>query len=449
LARTEGTTPWAPGAPALADAARAIASVVAEGRSSDVALGPFEGVPHRAAVRAITLGTLRWYLRLAPAVDMLLSRPKGVAPELHALLVASAHQVEYSRNPPQATVHTAVDAARFLQDERATGLVNAVLRRFVRERATLLGRVDEKTGGRTAHPRWLIKRLGNAWPEKACAKLLEANNEHPPMVLRLDLSRRKREDYLRDLQAAGIPAQAISWTSTAILLEEPISLSSLPGFEEGVVSVQDAGAQLAAPLLDARPGMRVLDACAAPGGKTGHLLEHTEGLGEVVAVDIDARRVGRVEENLRRLKRAARLVVADVRQPPSFWDGRPFERILLDAPCSSTGVIRRHPDIKLLRRTDDIASLAAVQLEILRATFGLLSGGGRLLYCTCSVLPEENQGVLESFLATEPTARPVPLKAELAPGALPSGPGLQLLPGAEAGTDGFYYACVEKTTAGT
>lgn len=448
--------------------------MVADGRSSDGALARFEAVPHRSAVRAITLGTLRWYLRLAPAVDMLLSRPKGVAPELHALLVASAHQIEYSRNPPEVTVHTAVDAARLLRDDRAsgaqrgesreapgarrperdvgrgaTGLVNAVLRRFVRERAALLARVDEKPGGRTAHPSWLIKRLGNAWPEQVCAKLLEANNEHPPMVLRLDVSRRKREDYLSELQAAGIGAQAISWMPTAIRLEQPVSLSSLPGFEEGLVSVQDAGAQLAALFLDARPGMRVLDACAAPGGKTGHLLEHTQGLAEVVAVDIDAQRVARVEENLRRLKKAARLVVADVRDPTSFWDGRPFERILLDAPCSSTGVIRRHPDIKLLRRPDDIPTFAALQLEILRATFGLLSGGGRLLYCTCSVLPQENQAVIESFLATEPAARAVPPEAGLVPGALPGGPGLQLLPGAEAGTDGFYYACVEKTTAGT
>jgi 16S rRNA (cytosine967-C5)-methyltransferase len=444
-----GRTPWAPGTPALADAARAVASVVAEGRSSDVALAPFEAVAHRAAVRAITLGTLRWYLRLAPAVDVLLSRPKGVAPELHALLVASAHQIEYSRNPPQATVHTAVDAARFLENERATGLVNAVLRRFVRERDALLTRVDEKAGGRTAHPSWLIKRLEAAWPKQVCAELLRANNEHPPMVLRLDVSRRKREDYLRELQALGIAAQAISWAPTAIRLEHPIPLSSLPGFGEGLVSVQDAGAQLAAPLLGARPGMRVLDACAAPGGKTGHLLEHTEGLSEVVAVDIDAQRLARVEENLSRLNRAARLVVADLRHPASFCEERSFERILLDAPCSSTGVIRRHPDIKLLRRADDIPSLAAVQLEILRATFSLLSEGGRLLYCTCSVLPDENQGVLESFLATESTARPVPLKTELVPGALAGGPGLQLLPGAEAGTDGFYYACVEKTTAGT
>jgi 16S rRNA (cytosine967-C5)-methyltransferase len=442
-------TPWAPGAPALADAARAIATIVSEGRSSDAALAPFDSTPQRAAVRAITLGSVRWYLRLAPAIDTLLTRPKGVAAQLHALLVASAHQVEYSRNAPQATVHAAVDAARILKEERASGLVNAVLRRFVRERGRLLARVDEKPAGRTAHPPWLIKRLDEAWPRQVCESILDANNAHPPMVLRLDLSRHDRQDYLAQLEAAGVGARAIAWAPTAIRLDEPLPLSALPGFHEGLVSVQDAGAQLAAPLLAARSGMRVLDACAAPGGKTGHLLEHTPELAELVAVDIDERRVARIDENLRRLNRTAKLVVADVRQPADFWDGRPFDRILLDAPCSATGVIRRHPDIKLLRRTDDIPALAAAQLEILRATFGLLAPGGRLLYSTCSVLPDENQGVVERFLELEPTARPTPTTASLVPGALERGLGVQLMPGAEAGTDGFYYACVEKTTAGT
>jgi 16S rRNA (cytosine967-C5)-methyltransferase len=242
----------------------------------------------------------------------------------------------------------------------------------------------------------------------------------------------------------------VTWAPGAVRLEQPIALSELPGFREGSVSVQDAGAQLAAPLLDAQPGMRVLDACAAPGGKTGHLLEHTAGLAELVAVDIDAQRVARIEENLRRLNRSARLVAADVRQRDGFWDGRPFDRILLDAPCSSTGVIRRHPDIKLLRRTDDIRALAAAQLEILRAAFGMLAVGGRLLYSTCSVLPDENQGVVERFLETESTARsaPFPAGVTLPPRAVRLGTGVQLLPGAQAGTDGFYYACVEKTTAG-
>ena len=435
--------------------------MVAAGRSSDTALAPFEGTPHRAAVRAIALGTLRWYLRLAPAVDSLLTRPKGLAHELHALLVASAHQIEYSRNAPQLTVHAAVDAARILKEVRATGLVNAVLRRFVSERAVLLGHVDRKPGGRTAHPSWLIKRLESSLPARVCADLLDANNAHPPMVLRVDLSRRRRDAYLSELASAGIAARPVSWLPSAVYLEEPVAVSALPGFSEGLVSVQDAGAQLAAPLLGARAGMRVLDACAAPGGKTGHLLEHTPDLTELVAVDVDAQRVSRIEENLRRLNRAARVVVADVRQPQSFWDGRPFDRILLDAPCSATGVIRRHPDIKLLRRPDDIPALVAAQLEILRATYGMLAVGGRLLYCTCSVLPDENQQLVERFLASEPSARavsitptpsPEPFEAGApltVPGTIESGLSLQLVPGAETGTDGFYYACLEKTTAGT
>ena len=445
-------TPWAPGAPALADAARAIALIVAEGRSSDTALAAFESVPHRAAVRAITLGSVRWYLRLAPAVAPLLTRPKGVAPLLHALLVAAAHQIEYSRNAPQATVHAAVDAARMLKEERATGLVNAVLRRFVSERADLFSRVDEKLAGRTAHPAWFVKRLAEAFPSQTCADILAANNGHPPMVLRVDLSRRERGHYLSELEAAGIAAHPIEWSPSAVRLEAPVGLAELPGFSAGHVSVQDAGAQLAPWLLDARPGMRVLDACAAPGGKTGHLLEHTSGLAELVAADVDAQRAERIQENLDRLKRTARVVVADIREPASFWDGKPFDRILLDAPCSSTGVIRRHPDIKLLRRTDDIQSLAAVQLEILRAAFGMLAVGGRLLYATCSVLPDENQQVIGRFLGLEPAARAVAFPPGVLPsGGLPPGPGptlgAQLLPGAATATDGFYYACVEKTTA--
>ena len=452
-------TPWAPGAPPLADAARAIASVVSDGRSADVALAPFDTSAQRAAIRAIALGTLRWYLRLAPAMETLLSRPKGVAPRLHALLVAAAHQIEYSRNAPQATVHLAVDAARILKEERATGLVNAVLRRFVTERATLLGKVDRDLPGRTAHPSWLVKRLTAAWPQQV-GTLLDANNAHPPMVLRVDLSRCTREEYLAELTKAGIAAQPISWAPAAVRLEEPIGLGRLPGFrvaaageaamgEAGlpVVSVQDAGAQLAATLLGARAGMRVLDACAAPGGKTGHLLEHTPDVAELVSVDIDAQRVERIRENLARLNRTAKLVVADVRRPESFWDGNPFDRILLDAPCSSTGVIRRHPDIKLLRRPDDIPVLAKAQLEILQACYRMLAPGGRLLYCTCSVLPDENEAVVERLVRDDTTARPILLPAELAPGAVSVGIGLQLLPGAEAGSDGFYYACVEKTTA--
>jgi len=424
--------------------------VLSEGRSADVALGVFETSADRAAVRAIALGTIRWYLRLAPAIQSLLERPGAVAAPVQALFAVAAHQVEYSRNAPEATVHAAVDAARILNCARATGFVNAVLRRFVRERAALFARLDQSLPGRTAHPQWLIASLLASWPAE-CAALLEANNAHPPMTLRLDASRASRAQYLEQLASAGIEAVMSQWIDSTVTLNHPIAVSALPGFAEGWVSVQDAGAQLAPRLLDVRPGMRVLDACAAPGGKTGHLLEQAPPGVTVTAVDIDAARVGRIEENLRRLRRKAELIVADVGRPMSFWDGRPFDRILVDAPCSSTGVIRRHPDIKLLRRAGDIPPLAAGQLAILKAACEMLAPGGRLLYCTCSVLPEENEDVVGKLLAEEPGMRiaVMPAAADLAPGAKNRPLGVQLLPGAEAGTDGFYYACLEKTTTGT
>jgi 16S rRNA (cytosine967-C5)-methyltransferase len=441
---------WAPGASALADAARVVASIAFEGRSTDDVFRPFEDSPQRAAVRAISLGSVRWFLRLSPAVDTLLSHPDGVANEVRSLLVVSAHQIEYSRNAPQAIAHAAVDATRILSQGRASGLVNAVLRRFVAERATLLSQIDRKLAARTAHPQWLVKALGQAWPELA-ESILAANNEHPPMVLRVDLSRATVSDYIQKLAEADIAATAVDWSPAAVRIDRPVAVSALPGFREGIVSVQDAGAQLAAKLLDARPEMRVLDACAAPGGKTGHLLEYTPDLAELVAVDVAADRVSRIKENLERLGRTATLLAADIRDPAAFGDGRRFDRILVDAPCSSTGVIRRHPDIKLLRRATDIPAFVAVQREILTSVLRMLSPGGRLVYSTCSLLPAENEEVVEWLLAADTSARvaAMPRAAELVPGALDRRIGIQLIPGAQAATDGFYYACLEKTTLGT
>lgn len=435
---------------ALMEAARAVTAVASVGQSADGALSVFQESPNRAAVRAIALGTLRWYLRLAPALDRLLDRPGKVAPEIRALMIAAAHQIEYSRNAPEVTVHLAVEAARLLGRPTATGLVNAVLRRFVTERAGLLASVDKYLAGRTAHPAWFVDELVRAWPEQA-EMILDAGNAHPPLILRVDLTRTSVPQYLALLNGVAAPARALGWAASAIQLERPLAVSALPGFAAGLVSVQDAGAQLAAEILDARPGMRVLDACAAPGGKTGHILEHTPDLGELVALDVDAARSERIRENLERLSRQAKLVVADIRTPEAFWDGRPFDRILVDAPCSSTGVIRRHPDIKLLRRHEDIANMARVQLEILHACFGMLTENGRLLYCTCSVLPAENEEVVGRFLKSEPRAQagPMPPMAKLPPGAQARVVGVQLLPGAQAGTDGFYYACLEKTAVGT
>ena len=441
---------WAPGAAALADAARVLSSVAFNGRSSEEALRAYDESPQRAAIRAIALGSLRWYLRLAPAIDALLAHPQAVASEIRSLLIVSAHQIEYSRNAAQATAHAAVDATRILGQGRASGLVNAVLRRFVAEKADRLSEVDRRVSGRTAHPQWLVKLLEQAWPGMH-ESILGGNNEHPPLVLRVDLSRKSRDAYLEELAAADLAASPVQWAPAAVRLDRPVPVALLPGFREGVVSVQDAGAQLAAQLLDAQPHMRMLDACAAPGGKTGHLLEHTPGLGELLAIDVDEDRVGRIRENLERLGRDARIQVADAGEPGSFWDHRPFDRILVDAPCSSTGVIRRHPDIKLLRRASDIPGFIQLQQRILRSTFGMLAPGGRLVYCTCSVLPAENEEVLERLLATEPSARvaPMPPAVALAPGAQDRRIGIQLIPGSPSGADGFYYACLEKTTAGT
>lgn len=438
-----------PGAKTLAEAARALASVSSVGQSAREALSAFQNSADRAAVRAITLGSLRWYLRLAPALELLFDRPGKVAPEIRTLLIASAHQIEYSRNAPELTVHLAVEAARLLGLHAAAGLVNAVLRRFVAEREALLKLIDADLARRTAHPAWFVAELMRSWADQV-QMILDGGNQHPPLILRVDLTRSSVPRYLEELTRIGMTGRSLAWAPAAIELEHPVAVAMLPGFKEGLVSVQDAGAQLAAGILDARPGMRVLDACAAPGGKTGHILEHTPGL-ELVALDIDAARSVRIQENLERLSRQATLIVADIRNTQAFWDGRAFDRILVDAPCSATGVIRRHPDIKLLRRPDDIAKFSQTQFEILRAAFSLLAAKGRLLYSTCSVLPAENEEVIEGFLKSERRAclAPMPPAEHLPPGAQMRVVGVQLLPGAQAGTDGFYYACLEKTAVGT
>lgn len=434
----------APGAETLAYAARAVHAVVFDGRSSDAALETVEARSDRAAVRAVALGTLRWYLRLLPAIAPLSTRPFAeLAPQLQALLVTAAHQVEYSRGAPEAQVHLAVDASRIVGEGRASGVVNAMLRRFVAQRAELLAAADADPAQKHAHPRWLRDALTGAWGD-AAESILAANNLHPPMMLRVDPAQSSVDDFLRAWRALGREAHAAG--GEAIRLERPASVHDLPGFDTGAVSVQDAGAQLAAPLLDARAGMRVLDACAAPGGKTLHIAQRTPDLAELVAVDDDASRLERVHENLERARRTATLLLADLRDTPTALAGKRFDRVLVDAPCSATGVIRRHPDIKLLRRSDDIAGFAATQAKILATAFELLAPGGRLVYCTCSVLPAENEAVVRAFLDAHDEAGLADWPESLArpPGLLERSVGWQLLPGGAAGTDGFYYACLTR-----
>lgn len=431
---------------ALVGAVRSVAAVIDQGAAADAALQWADGLPERAAIRAICLGTLRWWLRLEPPLATLIAHPRGqIAPLLRALLVTAAHQLEYSRNRPEAVVFAAVEAARELGLARAAGLTNAVLRRFLREREALLAATDRDPAVASAHPRWLYEALGAAWPAER-ASILAANNAHPPLSLRVDRSRLSLAEAVAMLAAMAIEARELAWCPSALLLDKAVPVAKLPGFAEGCVSVQDASAQLAALLLGARSGERVLDACAAPGGKTGALLEAAGDALQLTAVDSDSQRLAQVADNLARLKRSAGLVCANLTAAPVWWDGKPYDRILLDAPCSGTGVIRRHPDIKLLRRAEDLAALAATQYALLRGLFALLRPGGQLLYVTCSVLPQENAAVVARFLAEEPSACSTPLPAAEALGPLlrACNIGYQMLPDVQAGGDGFYYASLTR-----
>jgi 16S rRNA (cytosine967-C5)-methyltransferase len=432
----------------LAEAARALASVAFAGRSADQALAdqaPDSGT-RTPAVRAVTLGTLRWYWRLEAIATVLLGATR-VTPLVRALLLVSLHQLEYSRNPRQATVSSAVDAVRMLGQPRACALVNALLRRFLRERDSLMSRALADEAAAHAHPRWLYDELRLRWPEH-WHQIVEANNSHPPMTLRVNLWRESRAAYQARLKQLGIEASTVAFSPAALILDEPMAVNALPGFAQGLVSVQDAGAQLASALLGARPGERVLDACAAPGGKTGAILESVSGAVDLTAIDIDAARVQRISENLERIGARARLITADLSEPASsWWDGERFDRILLDVPCSATGVIRRHPDIKLLRRPEDVEAFASTQLRMLVACLALLKPGGTLVYSTCSLMPMENDSVVEQALAQVPQAEvlaPPPMVA-LPPHVPRNSKSLQLLPGNAALADGFYYACLTVT----
>lgn len=433
----------------LAQAAQALSAVVA-GRSADEALARFEqaeaGAP-RAAIRAVTLGALRWYFRL-DALAGALQGETALVPLLRALLVAALHQLEFSHGRPEVTVSSAVEATRLLRQARAAGLMNALLRRYRRERETLLPRVLADPVAATAHPAWLLDVLHASWPGQM-RQIIEADNSAPPMTLRVDLSRGSLDAYELELATRDLVATRLPACPSALMLSEPRAVDELPGFAQGRVSVQDAGAQLAAALLGVQGGERVLDACAAPGGKTGALLEASDGHIELTAVDVDATRLRRVQANLERLGRLAQatLLCADLSAEPTWWDGRPFDRILLDAPCSSLGVIRRHPDIKLLRRAGDIEAFARLQRALLARCLALLAPGGRLLYSTCSLLPAENDEVVGAVAAQVPRARVLALElpSALAAIAVRCSHGIQLLPGNSALTDGFYYACATVT----
>lgn len=423
-------------------AARVVDQVLAKGRSLAAALPPtLDSVPPaaRGLTQELCYGTLRWAPRLEALAARLLDRPlRERDGDVHALLLVGLYQLLYLDVPPHAAVSLTVEAAAKLKKEWARGLLNGVLRRLLREQERLLAAVDGSASAALAHPAWLLARFEQDWPEDWRA-IACANNARPPMTLRVNRRQGSRAGYLARLEAAGIAATAVAQTPDAITLATPCPVEQLPGFADGAVSVQDAAAQLAAGLLQLTPGQRVLDACAAPGGKTAHMLETCPEI-EVLALDSEAERLRRVAENLKRLQLSAELCAGDAGTPATWWDGKPFDRILLDAPCSGSGVIRRHPDIKSLRRPEDIAALAAQQARLLRALWPLLAPGGILVYATCSILTAENAGQVAAFLHDEVQAQELPITA---PWGRAVAVGRQILPG-ENGMDGFYYAVLRK-----
>jgi 16S rRNA (cytosine967-C5)-methyltransferase len=422
-----------PGAKVRAVAAQLVARVIGERVPTDDVLPSAEvAARDRPLLAALVLGALRWHHRLEWQVARLLARPlMREQAELAALLRVGLLQLQALRIPEHAAVSATVDAAVVIGARGARGLVNAVLRRFQRERAELDRAQLLDDEARFAHPRWLIDAVREDHPAEWQA-ILAANNAAPPMWLRVNLLKTTRAAYLDKLAQAGLAAVAADNAAAAVRLVEPVDVEALPGFAAGEVSVQDLSAQHAAELLDLRPGQRVLDACAAPGGKTGHILETLAGRGEVWAVDRDAARLDRVRDNLVRLGAAAVLVAGDATEPAAWWDGKAFDRVLIDAPCTATGVIRRHPDIKVLRRPADLDRAADLQARLLEALWPLLAPRGRLVYATCSVLKRENGGQIAAFRALEPTIEPAEGVASL-----------QLLP-EEARGDGFYYAWLRK-----
>lgn len=434
------------GARARAAAARVVQAVLGPGRSLTEALeqlDPLDQERDRPLVQELSYGALRLLPRLRAIVAQLLSKPlKPEDGDLEALILIGIYQLLATRIPPHAAVASSVAATRVLGKGWAAKLVNALLRRFQRERETLLAHADKRDESRWLFPTWLLERLQTEWPQD-WQEIVAASNTQAPLWLRVNPLAGDRDAYLRQLAAAGIAAQPAPQAPQGLVLDQPLPMARLPGFAVGRVSIQDANAQLAAPLLGVLPGERVLDVCAAPGGKTAHLLELAEGQLDLIALDIDPQRLDRVRDNLRRLSLEAAFRVGDATEPGGDWAQGTYDRILLDVPCSATGVIRRHPDIKWLRRPGDIEALCARQARMLDAIWPLLAPGGTLVYVTCSLLPDENERQIRAFLSRHDDASEVPILEDW---GLARTSGRQTLP-MVGGGDGFYFARLCKATS--
>lgn len=426
-------------------ALKAILLVVQRGRSLDDALqtvlGALKGVDERdlSLSRALAYGVCRWYFALKPVVNGYLRKSfKKKDMDLEAILLLGLYQLAIMKIEPHAAVNETVQLTQWQNKGWAKGLVNAVLRGLIRDDVDMSIGFDEKS-----YPEWLQHKIKLDWPELA-ESILGAGNRLAPMALRVDLRQISMAKCIEDLEQQGISGHAHETVETALVLDKPCNITAVPGFQGGLLSVQDGATQLAAGLLDCQPGMRVLDACAAPGGKTAHILQATDEL-DLVAVDQDHNRLKLIDENLTRTGRQAKLVCGDAASPADWHDGRLFDRILADVPCSASGVIRRHPDIKLLRRASDIEGLVSQQRRILTALWDLLEPGGKLLYSTCSIFKDENERQIDWFVQNRDNC------TVTGPNSVQWGEqrpwGRQILPGSE-NIDGFYYACLQKADTG-
>jgi len=392
----------------------------------------------RALLMALLSEGARWWLRFDAAIDGLLENSlRHKDPAVHALLVLGLVQLEILELQDYAAVAATVEAVRALKRPQLAGLVNAVLRRWQRERESLLAKLDGKPQTRHAHPQWLANALQCDWPEQAEGVML-ADNREPPLMLRVNRQRSERSALIDRMRAAGYEAAPHPWLTDALVLPHSADVTRMPGFEDGHFAVQDGAAQVAVDLADLHDGLRVLDACAAPGGKACHLLERADI--DLTALEFEPARAERIRQNLMRLRLNAKVLIGDAGTPKAWWKGQPFDRILIDAPCSATGVLRRRPDVRLHRRESDIAAMQAQQHRILAALWPLLAPGGRLVYFTCSVLRAENEAIVGKLLAAQADAQAMTF-------TLPTGQsaaiGWQILPG-DGDLDGMYYAALRK-----
>ncbi len=394
----------------------------------------------KALIQEISYGTFRWYIQLEHILNQLLEkRIKKKDSRLKYLIIIGLYQLLYMRTPAHAVVSETVETCKKINMLWAKGLVNAILRRYIRESDTLDPLLNENHTIRASHPLWLIKQLQQDWPEN-WKSILEANNQRPPMYLRVNQLLHSRGDYIKRLEKAGIKGKATLYSSIGILLEQATDVEILPGFNKGEVSVQELAAQLAVELLDLQPGHVVLDACAAPGGKSAHILESEKEIKSLTVVEKNPHRAKKLTETLNRLNLNAITKISDINDLENWWTQEPFDRILLDAPCSATGVIRRHPDIKLLRTPEEVSHISEIQLTLLNTLWKTLKPGGLVLYVTCSILKQENSEIIKKFIANQNDCSLKPIEAQW---GVDTNYGRQILTGQD-NMDGFFYACLEK-----